>query len=1023
MRKRILQSTLILTILSTGLNLNAAEKVYNVPQVEKTPAINGNLNDKCWENTPESGPFQIFKSTQKTSTTKFKICRDSSWLYFGITCQNANMKDVELKNRDYNGPIHEDDSVEIFLDPGTEGRLYYHFLLNFGNIRADRMLTVNKGQDLSWRIPWRSAVQVDKNGWTAEIAVPLSIMINYGDLADAKFNICRNQVNPIYDTMGLKVYQKREWSSWSPVKNRFHEPESFGQLKELENINPESPFLPAIEKAEVKEYQLDQSGSFYEISGTIRTYNKVSGEVELEVKDKPVSGKSSVIKNTLKIPGNNISKFSVKVPVADMFQRQVEILLRDINTSELLQKYPIRNTTGLALMQIPVVGKNYYTSEKEATILCRLGCKSDFLSRKQLLIKDSKGNTISQTDQVKSATYITIPIANLAAETHVYEVILLQKNGMKAASKQVSIIKKAPHPGYESKIDQINRVVQINNKPFFPFGIVFTNSGNRNLEKDMQYVADAGFNYVEYWGNWGKDSVKRFIAACDQHGLHNSVYLKHLVKMPFYKNRYKIKENMPNIITGIKQFKEYSRLVSFQTVDEPNLGDYKKNMKQAEELYNQVMKLDDYRPVQLVFARDIPELERTRKCSQILIYDLYLWAGTSLLIANPNYITKHTIRLADICKKANMVPWIMPSSESLDLFRTPRPILPVEQMSQTYLAIIHGAKGIVYFHLTNIYHDDNWKTLGKLSEEIKSIAPALTAPELEQKISYSPIDLVPENSQFPDVQVKLFKDPSGSFLLMAANSRGYPSDTSICIKGLGESGLVKSRFAKTKLKIKNDTFSDRFAPFQTRVYELGKRELPQQVEVAVTAKSYPEKTILKEKVINHLMRKNTRNFFPNGDFTRESLRDWPKFFMPFHMGPQPAIGSKDSPWQLDKQNFKFGKQSLKLKLGDGLCRGFFASVYAPPLQQPTPCVLSLYMKTNQPGHKITLHAPDIGFKGSFVLDKEWKRYSLKGILKPHPTGQRCRNFLFINPPGKKATVWFDGLQFEAGETPTPFTIK
>ncbi len=1005
------------------LSAFGSNKVISTPVCAKPPVINGKLDDKCWKTAALSGAFQTFKSGQQNDSSEFKICRDNSWLYFGIACRNPHMKDVEAKHLEYDDSIHEDDSVEIFLDPGTDGKLYYHFLLSFRNIRADRMITISKGQDLGWNLPWRSAVQVDRKGWTAEIALPLSALMNYGELADTKLNVCRNQVNPVYDTMGLKVFQKREFSSWSPVKHGFHEPENFGQLQGLTEVNPEPPFLPAIEQAEVEKYQLNKSGNSYEVAGTVRTYNQTSGSVELAVVDKPVSGKQTVIKKNLVLPGNKVTEFAVKVPVSGLFQRQVELALRNPQSGEVLQQYPIRDTTALALMQLPVVGRNYYTSEKEATILCYFGCKQKFLWDTQTVIMDTKGKILVKSDKIEPNTRISVPISNLAAGTHVFNVVLLQKNGMKLAEKQVSIIKKAPHPGHEVKIDQINRVVLVNNKPFFPFGIFFSNTNGKVLETDMKYVAAAGFNFVKYWSNWGwgKDSVEKFIAACDQHGLYNSVFIKELVTPPLWTNRYKVKENMPNIIAGIKQFKKYSRLIGYQTIDEPNLGHYETKMKEAKELYNLIMQLDGYHPVEILYAREIPELERARKYSQIVSYDLYLWAGTNLEIATPNYVTKYTVRLADICRKANLVPWIVLSSESLNLQRTPRPIFPAEQRSQTYLAVIHGAKGLIYFHLNNIFHEANWKTLSALAGEITSIAPVLTAPEVPQQISYSPVSFIPKNSQYPDVQVRLFKAPNGNYLLLAANSRNYPSDTIIRIKGLGKIGTVKSRFAKTNLLVKDDTFSECFAPFQTRVYELGKLKLPQTAKVAVMAKSHPEQVLLKGKVVDRLMRVNAKNFFPNGDFSQEVLPGWPKFFMPFGMGPFPGIGSKNSPWMLDHHKPKFGKKALRLALEARRCRGFFAIAYPPPLQKPAPYVLSLYMKADHPC-KLTLNAPFFAGK-QFILGRKWKRYVLKGILQPNSTGNRGREFLFINPKGKKVTVWFDGLQFEAGETPTKFTTK
>lgn len=62
-----------------------------------------------------------------------------------------------------NQRIARDESVEVFLDPGTDGREYFQFLLSFANAQAKRRHVGGK-REAFWNMPWRSATQNDKDG-------------------------------------------------------------------------------------------------------------------------------------------------------------------------------------------------------------------------------------------------------------------------------------------------------------------------------------------------------------------------------------------------------------------------------------------------------------------------------------------------------------------------------------------------------------------------------------------------------------------------------------------------------------------------------------------------------------------------------------------------------------------------------------------------------------------------------------------------------------------------------------------
>jgi hypothetical protein len=73
----------------------------------------------------------------------------------------------------------------------------------------------------------------EEGRWSAEVAIPLSILFKDGKVGNIRFNIARTKLIPELDGQGVRVGEKREASTLYPVKQSFHETASFGELKGL----------------------------------------------------------------------------------------------------------------------------------------------------------------------------------------------------------------------------------------------------------------------------------------------------------------------------------------------------------------------------------------------------------------------------------------------------------------------------------------------------------------------------------------------------------------------------------------------------------------------------------------------------------------------------------------------------------------------------------------------------------------------------------------------------------------------
>ncbi|MDP6506231.1 MAG: sugar-binding protein, partial [Planctomycetota bacterium] len=104
--------------------------------VSKPPVIDGKLDDKAWPKIQPFSPFLISGTkTPAPIQTEVKACFDGGALYFAIVCLDPSSPKLKAKYDRRDGPLWEDDAIEIFINP--DDRTYYQFILNSKGARCD----------------------------------------------------------------------------------------------------------------------------------------------------------------------------------------------------------------------------------------------------------------------------------------------------------------------------------------------------------------------------------------------------------------------------------------------------------------------------------------------------------------------------------------------------------------------------------------------------------------------------------------------------------------------------------------------------------------------------------------------------------------------------------------------------------------------------------------------------------------------------------------------------------------------
>lgn len=1060
MRTRVLKCVSVLG-LAGGLGPVGAEQAslpqMTIPRCSKPPLIDGDLSDAAWREAFPIGRFHYLPHNGKVTTAhRAYVMRDREWLYVAFDLAHP-ASDREpprfFKHDDY---VQREDCVKVSFEPGTEGQMYYHFKLNRINVRQERRLSVEKGSEVhNWNIPWRSDTKESEDGWSAEIALPFCLLVPYGDLQKARLNLVATFFAAIRDPSGVQMGRKRRDISWSPLIGSFHEPRRFGFVRELVNAELRAPFLPHVTQASIGRYTL-QSGKYcYDVVAELRSLSGRDGKVRLTVTDRPATGKETKMARQIAVRADSRRTVRIPVPVSSLVKRTAVLEMSDADTGEFWQRIILDETGELDLFST-YIGRTYYTSEEHAVVRCRIGLPAEGLGQVMLVAKDRGGKVVVRESHVSPVTHFRIPITGLTLGVHELTVELRQKAGAPITSQSVTLTKLPPKPGHEWKVDKINKVVLRNGEPFFPVGMIMGGIRPED-EASFKRVAEAGFNSVFHWYSRAEpeeaDAYHRVTAKYDlavvgrppAYAVHNEVpAYKEFLSGKALEAAQKAVANRWISLCGLKGklcggpilrtlsrsaknrvFEEFfnanlarmersvgnavrhSNLMAHNMFDEPQLSIFDQHLT-GRRLYRMVHEVDGYRPAVLLYSSHVPPGDEATDWGDVLVTDPYWIPAGYKDRGTPNYVSKITYltkKRADADLKAT---WIVPMAERWSAVHK-RYILPAEQFCQTYLALIHGAKGIFYF-VYPVQHRAVWDALTAVVGQMRVMAPSLVALDVPQEVHYRPGTFDPDKNQFPDVQASLRRRPDGVFLLLAANSQPYTVEAVYAVSCLPKAGTVTRLFASDRYAVKGSVFSDRLEPFGTRAYVLGEAGgAATPVQIDVTMKRGPDASEPVEVEIPRSGRLGKKNVLQNPGFESFTLPQMPDYYKIWKRADTPLVGEKGSPNGLDATCPYEGKHCFRVN------RGFHFFI-SPQHEQPTQYVFSLYLRSDRDDTQLELRSGHLKRK-VVTLTREWKRYHTTATIPP---ACDVHNTIFVIKKAGEGLIWADALQFEQGETPTGY---
>ncbi len=1029
------------------VSLRAGNKsTVTIPECKQPPKLNGVLNDGCWKTASKIKDFVIYRRGpvgSKTNDTEVFLTRDNKFLYIGLICHNPNMQHVVQMGMEHDdGANFSDDSVEILLGRENFG-YFYHYIITCGNMQGEGKVYKSFARD--WNMPWASATKKTDKGWTAEIAIPLFI-INSSKPSDIELNFLRSKIEIALDQMNAKQSEKKVMSCWKaalPTNGRScWPPFQPVPLVGTQNIKAPPVFLPCIEKVLSKGYEDGPSGKLQQVfEAELRNYSNISGTAKLEITGKKVI--KPLLQTNRKLNALSTGSTLLNVPTVTDSGKLSLVVYGENNL-------PFQ--TVLLHGEASLIGdifteRNYYTTEKTVNIKVKFNLSDAILKNCVLLLKDTSGKTVEKVAAPAREIIIKAKSDKISLGKNIWIALLKNKDGMEYEKRNLSVVKLAPNPGKEIKIDRFRRIVLVNGKPFFMYGMLYRpwlygGLKTPEVERAYELFAKTGFNTVinsyhsvkkgdvKWLDRIMKLTQKNNLMVIDRYNSHRRAIGK--TKAYYDKN---IK---PVFLDAAKTISKYDNLLGYWNYDEPNLGNWQESLKICGWFYNDIRKFDPYRTIFALYARNIPPVPAATEYFDIFGYDVYTYPGWGGHFDVVNSMAIDTINLDDRLKKEHKPIYILPMGTSLGVRRAPLALTYQEQLAQNYTALIYGAKGLLYFAQLYSWGQDTWKAFRRLASDLKELQPALLALPVDYKLEYPGKNIDPAKRKFPFVHAGLFKHPEGDYVLLAVNSKTSPVDAKYMVNGLEK--VTRMFGKKTEFKVKNNTFFERLEPLAVRAYKISCRESgPLKIRIAERELKMARKPSKSEPIRDALNRVSVRkNLIMNPSFEwKQRVPGIPDYYQPYILSFLEKAGDVNHPfWKLDTTDPYHGKYCFMLKrpsetnsYGSNSIRGRFACEKLPTKE--TAYTFSLYMKGEKNGDKAKLLS--ILREGSKVicyatttlkLTTEWKRYSLPVKLKnPGPVTSAIPlshgEFSIEPTPGTK--LWVDAIQLEKGNKATEFS--
>lgn len=151
------------------------QKIYTTKSIKNSPpVIDGKGDDPVWQQVEWSGDFiqhEPHENAAPTQKSSFKILYDNNNVYVLIRAYDTEPGKIvtRMARRD----DQQGDFVTLFLDSYYDKLSAFSFTISAAGVKTDGIMNNDGNTDLTWDPVWYAKTSIDKEGWLAEMRIPL----------------------------------------------------------------------------------------------------------------------------------------------------------------------------------------------------------------------------------------------------------------------------------------------------------------------------------------------------------------------------------------------------------------------------------------------------------------------------------------------------------------------------------------------------------------------------------------------------------------------------------------------------------------------------------------------------------------------------------------------------------------------------------------------------------------------------------------------------------------------------------
>jgi len=193
-----------------------------------TPTIDGLMDEEVWQTVEAATDFFRFQPEgggPAPLKTEVRVLYDDVTLYIAAKMFDPDPNSIlsQLGKRDDWDAVA--DWVGFWINPFDDGANELVFVITSAGVQIDQKWSPN-GNDSNWDPVWRSAVKIDDEGWTAELAIPFS-QIRFPAIEIQNWGL----------NVGRHLASKREMYTWTLLdKEAGNFARQTGLLKGIKNL-------------------------------------------------------------------------------------------------------------------------------------------------------------------------------------------------------------------------------------------------------------------------------------------------------------------------------------------------------------------------------------------------------------------------------------------------------------------------------------------------------------------------------------------------------------------------------------------------------------------------------------------------------------------------------------------------------------------------------------------------------------------------------------------------------------------